>query len=86
VSNAASGGALPTATFNVQGQASGSGNCVGTPTICAIGGYAGTYTVTISAPGFQSASRTVTVSGTEAEECHCASVSTAHLEVALVAN
>ena len=86
VSNAASGAAIPNVTFQSQGQLSGSGPCAGTPTTCAILGGPGTYTVTISAPGFQSVTRSVTVTGTEAEKCHCASANTAHLDVALVAN
>ena len=86
VSNAASGGVVPGATFQAQGQMNGSGPCNGTPTTCPIAGNAGTYTVTISAPGFQSATRTVEVTGTEGGQCHCDTVNTGHLDVALVAN
>jgi hypothetical protein len=86
VSNAASGATVPNVTFESVGQMSGTGGCGGTPTTCSIPGGPGTYTVTIRAPGFQSVTRSVEVTGTEAGKCNCASANTAHLEVALVAN
>jgi hypothetical protein len=83
VSNAASGGGVPNAVVQFGAQST---PCAGTPTSCAVPGYRGTYTVTISAPAFQSASRTVTVNGTDGGECHCATVDTGHLSIALTPN
>ena len=51
-------------------------------TSCRILGYAGTYTLTVSAPGYQSVERTVVVQGATAR-CGCASAKTEHVTVAL---
>ena len=45
-------------------------------------GYAGTYTLDVEAPGYQSAHRTVTVEGTT-PECDCPTVVAEHVSVAL---
>ncbi|MDB4888971.1 MAG: hypothetical protein JWL61_826 [Gemmatimonadetes bacterium] len=86
VTNAASGSAVPTAVLSLGGQATSTIPCSGSPSVCTVQGYRGTYTVTISAAGFQSATRAITVGGTDSEECHCATVETGHLNVALVPN
>jgi hypothetical protein len=49
-------------------------------------GYAGTYDLEVSAPGFEFALRTVTVRGLDPEGCGCATVFTERLEVVLVAS
>lgn len=86
VTNAASGGAVPTAVIQLGGQSNSSIPCGSSPTVCGVPGYRGTYSVTVSAPGFQSTTHTITVAGTESEECHCATVETGHVNVALVPN
>ncbi len=86
VTNAASGGAVPTAVIQLGGQSTSSITCSSSPTVCVVPGYRGTYSVTVSAPGFQSATRTITVAGPDVEECHCATVDTEHVNVALVPN
>jgi hypothetical protein len=84
VSNAASGGAVPNAVVQITGALSGTAPCNGTPTTCHINGYAGTYSLAVSAPGFQSATRDVTVVGVErTDECHCPAVETAQVSVTL---
>jgi hypothetical protein len=86
VTNAASGGAVPTAVIQLGGQSTSSIPCSSSPTVCAVPGYRGTYSVMVSAPGFQSKTQTITVAGTEGEECHCPTVETGHVNVALVPN
>jgi hypothetical protein len=86
VSNATSGGAVANALVQATGRMTSSASCGGTPATCSLVGYAGSYTLNVSAPGFQSTTRTVTVTGTDGEECHCATVNTVHLDVGLVAN
>jgi hypothetical protein len=49
---------------------------------CTIGGYAGTYTLVVAAPGYESAERTVDVQGST-PECGCASVQTQDLTFVL---
>ena len=53
------------------------------PGSCIVGGGAGTYDLTVSAPGFQSVERSVIVSGTGPVRCGCGGVTTEHLAVAL---
>lgn len=86
VSHAASGGAVPSAVVQISGQLSGTTPCSGTPTTCQMG-YPGNYTVTVSAPGFQSATRNVMVANAERkDDCHCPTPEVAQVSVALVAN
>jgi hypothetical protein len=59
--------------------------CAGSPTTCLVLGSAGTYSLDISAPGFQTAKRTVTVTGSPAAACGCGGADTEHIDVALVA-
>ena len=86
VTNAASGGAVPSAVIQLGGQSTSTIPCSSGPTVCTVPGNRGTYSVTVSAPGFKSATQTITVAGTDAEECHCATVETGHVNVALVPN
>jgi hypothetical protein len=79
-----------TATGPVNGavvQVSGAlaGSCGGSPTVCFVPGYAGTYNLSISAPGFQTATRSVTVTEIPAPSCGCRGANTEHIDVALVA-
>lgn len=50
---------------------------------CNSPGFAGTYTVQISAPGFQQVTRTITVAQGTGGHC-CPGTTTGHLDVALV--
>ncbi len=86
VSNAANGGPVANAVAQVSGPLTATIPCAGTPTTCVAAGNAGTYTVTIIAPGFQSVTRTITVNGTEPQQCGCGTVEAGHLDVALTAN
>jgi len=52
---------------------------------CYVPGLAGTYSLEVGAPGFQSAQRAVVVHGTN-PECGCPTVSTEHLDIALAAS
>jgi hypothetical protein len=54
-----------------------------TPT-CFVPGTAGTYQLTVGAPGFQTVQRTVTVRGSPPTDCDCGTAVTEHLDVALV--
>jgi hypothetical protein len=60
--------------------------CAGGATAtCAVPGYPGTYTLDITAPGFRTERRTLTVNGSAPAACNCGVVDTAQLSVALVA-
>lgn len=85
VSSAANGGPVPNAVAQVTGPVTATVPCAGDPTTCLIAGNSGTYTVIISAPGFQSVTRTVTVKGTAAQPCGCETVEAGHLDVGLTA-
>lgn len=52
---------------------------------CVVSGYAGTYTLVASAPGYQSLERTVAVRGVT-PACGCASVQTEQVTLALTPN
>jgi hypothetical protein len=79
VTSAADGGPVPNATLAVTGPETGGGPCtVGDKTHCEIGGYAGTYDVTISAPGFKPIEKSVTVKGMT-PDCGCATTETQKL-------
>ena len=51
---------------------------------CLVSGYAGTYVLDISAPGFQTSHRSVVVPGSAPAKCGCSTTETQHLDVALV--
>jgi hypothetical protein len=53
---------------------------------CYVVGGAGTYIVEVSAPGFQTARRTVIVAGNNPKDCECATAVAQHLDLALVRN
>ena len=85
LTNAATGGTVQGAVVQIAGPMTGTAPCGGSPTTCAVSGYAGTYNLDISAPGFQNAKRTVTVEGSAPAACGCATTTTAHVDVALIA-
>lgn len=78
------GGPVPEAVAQVSGAASATVPCTGGNggTTCRMLGYAGTYRVEVSAPGFETTVRTVTVGGIT-PECGCPTTFTQHLEVVL---
>jgi hypothetical protein len=69
-------------TVQVSGGAATTWHC---STTCAVPGYAGTYELEISAPGFQVARRTVVVRGERPDRCSCGTTITEHVDVALLA-
>jgi hypothetical protein len=80
VTSAAAGVSITNATISVTGAVLTSFPCTGG--VCFVTGYAGTYEVDISAPGYQSVHRQVVVQGSN-PECGCASTRTQQLAVAL---
>ncbi|MEO5818691.1 MAG: PEGA domain-containing protein [Gemmatimonadaceae bacterium] len=86
VSSAINGGPVSNAVAQITGGITATIPCLGSPTTCLAPGSAGTYTVTISAPGFQSVTQTVTVKGKEPEKCGCGTVEAAHLDIGLMTN
>ena len=85
LTNAATGGTVQGAVVQIAGPMTGTAPGGGSPTTCMVSGYAGTYSLDISAPGFQTAKRTVTVEGSAPAACGCGTTTTAHVDVALVA-
>jgi len=86
VSSAASGGTVASAVVQISSTLTGTTPCSGTPTTCQLS-YPGTYTVTVSAPGFQSATRNVNVAGAaRQDDCHCPASEVEQVSVGLVAN
>ena len=53
------------------------------PGNCFVQGYAGTYSITVSAPGFKNVQRTVVVSGTPAARCGCSGVTTTPVAISM---
>ena len=53
------------------------------PNVCFVTGGAGKYEIDISAPGFQTVHRSVTVTSTPPQHCGCEIDNTQHLSVAL---
>ena len=81
VTSSASGDPIDDASLQVAGVADSSQSCPGT---CSVIGGPGTYQLTVSAPGFDTVERTVTVSPAEPVRCECSGfVNTEHLAVAL---
>jgi hypothetical protein len=75
-------GSVTGATAKVTGPALSTMTCAGS---CIVPGYAGTYVIAVSAPGYVDAQRTVTVAGsTSNPACGCASVTRADVTFALV--
>lgn len=74
----AAGGPVPGASIAVSGAETGGGPCGwdSTATVCVVPGYAGQYTITVSAPGYQSASKTLNVTGKQPSGCGCPTTDT----------
>jgi hypothetical protein len=85
VTNALAGGPVPNVAVVATGAPVYSTQCSSdaSATICTVLGDPGVFTLTVSAPGFQSAQRTVTVRGTTGQ-CECVVVMVEQLAVALV--
>ena len=86
VTAGAGGGPIGGAFVKVSGAIVSTIPCNAEPgSTCYVPGLAGTYSLEVGAPGFQSAQRTVVVHGTN-PECGCPTVTTEHLDIALVAS
>ena len=79
LTSASSGAAVNGASIAVSGAVTATVPCDAS---CTIGGYAGTYTLVVTAPGYQSAERTVLVQGSS-PACGCASTQTEELSFML---
>jgi hypothetical protein len=79
LTSSSSGAAVNGASVAVSGTVSATVPC---DARCTIGGYAGTYTLVVTAPGYESAERTVLVQGST-PACGCASVQTQELSFGL---
>jgi hypothetical protein len=79
VTSSASGAPVYDAVLQVAGETT-TRACPGD---CLVEGYAGTYSLTLSAPGFQNVDRTVVVPGTPAPRCGCSGVTTTHVAVSM---
>jgi hypothetical protein len=79
VTSASSGMGVSGTSLDVRGPISSTVPC---DSSCTVGGYAGTYTLNVTAPGYQPAARTVVVQGTS-PSCGCASAQTQHVSFAL---
>lgn len=81
LTSAATGDSIQGATLRVTGPMEGSGPCSGS--VCSVFGPAGTYSLTVEAPGFQTAQRTVTVRGAAPERCGCGTTFAEQIDLAL---
>jgi metal-sulfur cluster biosynthetic enzyme len=87
VVTATAGGPVAGVIVQVSGAATGTASCsMGTTaSTCYLPGVAGTYNLEVTASGFQTTQRTVTVEGTS-PECGCPTVLTQHLDIVLTGN
>lgn len=79
VSAQGSSGSVPGAAVDVSGPVSGTLSC---DSSCSILGPPGSYSLTVTAPGYQSTQRTVDVAGM-VPSCGCATAETQDVSVAL---
>jgi hypothetical protein len=70
------------ASVQFTGPQQGTQPCAGS---CYLDGGAGTYQLTVSAAGFQTVARSVTVVGALAKRCSCPSVTTQTVNITMVA-
>ncbi len=82
VTNAITGSVVANASMTVSGPIMTSAPC-GSTGQCIVFGTAGAYSVTITAPGYEPAQRTVTVPGTN-PPCGCPSTTPLQVAIALV--
>lgn len=83
VTSSVTGDSVPGAFVQMNAQ-SGPEPCTLSPgTTCDVPGGAGTYDLTIGAPGYETVHRTVDVPVERAAKCGCGSPETQHLDVAL---
>ena len=86
VTSSATGAALPSAMVTATKPVSGTFPCTLSPgASCPVLGSYGTYELDVSAPGFQTAHRSVVVTGSS-PPCGCPRVDTQQVAVALVPN
>ena len=86
VTSSATGAALPSAMVTATKPVSGTVPCTLSPgATCPILGSTGTYELDVAAPGFQTAHRSVVVTGSS-PPCGCPRVDTQRIAVALVPN
>jgi hypothetical protein len=78
------GGAVAGTVLRLTGRATGTAPCEtgASTTTCRVPGDPGTYDLELSAPGFETARRSVTVSGTT-PDCGCTTIVPVHLDVVL---
>jgi len=83
---AASGASLTGAVVTVHGASSATVPCFSQSSgmLCVVSGYAGTYNLSVAAPGFQSVLRTIVISGESPSGCGCPSIDTQQISIALV--
>ena len=79
VTSATSGTAVPGTSLDITGPVSSTVSC---DSSCQVLGYSGTYTLTVTAPGYQLATRVVAVPGSN-PACGCASTQTQHVNFVL---
>lgn len=79
VTSAGSGGAVHGASIEISGAVTSTIPC---DSSCVIPGVSGSYTLQVSAPGYQSLTRTVLVRGSN-PECGCPIVETERITIAL---
>lgn len=82
IASTVAGGGVPVATVDVSGAVRASFSCSAT---CPIAGSAGTYQITVSAPGFAPVERSVQVRGTNST-CGCATTVIQDVTIALSAS
>src|SRR4051794_38694007 len=84
VTDSSSPGPLSGVTMALSGAVTGGGPCnqASSGATCFVLGYAGTYEIDVSAPGYRSAHRQVTVTGTS-PACGCASTDPQRLTLTL---
>ena len=82
LTSATTGASVEGATLRVTGPVESTGPCQSST--CYVRGPAGSYTVTVEAPGFQTAERTVTVRGVAPQGCGCSSAVAERVDLALV--
>ena len=79
IASTVSGGSVPAAMVSITGAAETNLPC---NTTCPIHGYAGTYHIVVTAPGYTPAERSVQVRGTN-PACGCATTVTENVTIAL---